>query len=1118
VSQTRFTFHQCSPEKREKLDQKLSEIYDNIKSRFKFFGTFQDVLTKASGYSSADLKDEQEPEEFAKRQLIEPLIEIMGYEIVPETVLSSPVGRKKPDYTIRPKNQDEPIFYVEAEPFNKDLHADGSGLWQVRNWLLSRASKTDYGIATDGFQWILLKFDTASTRSKEFFKVDLKPIFLRILNPGSFVEKKEVEKIEEEFLKLDKEYVSIFLNSYLERIEEAKEEISKRFYNDYVRIVFGYDEKGNTIKGTCLLSNIITPSKPINNEANLFSVVFMNRLIFIKFLEEKGIVPKDLLKKLLDGYKSSPTPGTFYETYLKLLFYEVFNKSKNSRISNVRTNSLYSQIPYLNGGLFREVIENEKNYNVENEGIQLVLENLLENKTYSIGMESGINPDILGYIFEKTINFISGTGTNQQKMGGAYYTPDDVVEFIVERALTPAILREMIEGLKESGWSEKDLKGYDSIEDILIQENMPKNPTHVHRMIDSIDSLRVLDPACGSGHFLTAMLSLILRVKESLMNAIGEKVDRYKLKRDIISHNLFGLDIDPNAVEIARLRLWLSLIEEVADTEHIETLPNIDFNIIAGNSLLGWLDENLHTHPFTNLLDDPYIKETLTNLGVTYKDRIDKVRDLMQEMRIEDTIKAYEALVEIYSLESGENAVRLRETLENIRKKLYEVINGSYLALLIGKASDNNFDELGKNLTSRTPFHWRVDFSDVFLNGGFDVITGNPPYIEDRNNNVIDLIIIQSMKTPMQRENPKRKWKKLSPQKKSGEPFFYASKDCGNTHAYFIERSIKLLKNRGRFGFIVPIALVSTDRMNCIREFIHANSSEAEYYNFDDRPGKIFSGIEDCRQTILVTEKGAGLSWVITSKYNRWKSEDRSKLLKSLQTHKWKLPDPTAPIPKIGTKTEEDILQKLQQKSGGKSVQDFLKDSGTKVWYHNAPRYWIHAHTEEYLPKVEYYSKLKENKITGEKLPYGLKEAKVSSHYKPVTLEKDDASIINGLLNSSLFYWWFVVWSDGRDLLAHHIKSFPISLEAFSQTIKDRLKKLVEELMKSYDNNSNIKVNERMGGYVIKIKEIIPSKSKALIDEIDNMFAECFDLNQKEEEFIRKFDIEFRIESPESKE
>jgi type I restriction-modification system DNA methylase subunit len=1065
------------------------------------------VLTKSAGYSSADLKDEQEPEEFAKRQLIEPLIEILGYEIVPETVLSSPSGRKKPDYTIRPKNLDEPIFYVEAEPFNTNLYSEGHGLWQVRNWLLSRASKTDYGIATDGFQWILLKFDTASAQSKEIFKVDLRPILLRKLNPASFVNQREIEKIEEDFLRLEREYVSLFLDSYLERIEEEKEEISKRFYNDYVRFVFGYDEKGNAVKGTCLLNNIIAPSGTINNGSNLFSVVLMNRLIFVKLLEEKGIVPKDLLKKLLERYKSSSTPGTFYETYLKLLFYEVFNKSKNSRTSNVRTNSLYSQIPYLNGGLFREVIENEKNYNVENEGIQLVLENLLEK--YAYGLESGINPDILGYIFEKTINFISGTGTNQQKMEGAYYTPDDVVEFIVEKALTPVIFRKMVEGLRESGWSETDLKGYDSIEDILIPKNMPKNPAHVWKMIDSIDSIRALDPACGSGHFLTAMLSLILRVKESLMIAIGEKVDRYRLKRDIISHNLFGVDIDPNAVEIARLRLWLSLIEEVTDPEHIETLPNIDFKIINGNALIGWLNESLQTHPLTNLLDDSYIKETLDSLAASYKDRIDRIRDLMQKMRIEDTIKAYEALVKIYSSESGENAVRLRETLENIRRRLYEVMNSSYLDLLHENSNlpKNDFAELAKNLASRTPFHWRVDFADVFLNEGFDAVVGNPPYIEDRNNNPYDLRIVQSTKKT-----------KKGRKKKVEEPLFYGSKDCGNTHAYFIERSIKLLRNRGRFGFIVPIALVSTDRMSSIRKFIHLNSSEVKYYNFDDRPGKIFSGIEHCRETIVLTEKGKGVECVLTSKYHRWHTENRSKLLKTLKNHKWKIINPGDSIPKIGTKTEEDIIQKLQQKSGGKSVENYLMVSGTNLWYHNAPQYWIHAHTEEYLPKVEYYSKFKENKVTGEKIPCDLKEAKVSSHYKPVTLERDDSFIINGLLNSSLFYWWFVVWSDGRDLLADHINRFPIDLEAFDQTVRDRLKKIVEELMKSYDKNSNIKVNERMGGYVIKIKEIIPSKSKAIIDEIDNIFAEYYGFNQKEAEFITKFDIEFRIESPESKE
>jgi len=444
--------------------------------------------------------------------------------------------------------------------------------------------------------------------------VDLRPIFRKIHNPNAFFSQNEIEKAKENFLSLDREYVSLFLEGYLEKIEKEKEEISKRFYNDYVKYVFGFDKKGNIVKGVSLLNKVLQPSMMNNNDTNLFSVVFMNRIIFIKFLEEKGIVPKNLLKDLLEKYKSSGTSGRFYKTYLKPLFYEVFNKGKDSRISAVKTDPFYDQIPYLNGGLFREVVKDEKNYNIENEGVELVIENLLEK--YRFGLESGINPDILGYIFEKTINFISGTGTNQQKMKGAYYTPNDVVEFIIEETLIPIIFNKMIEGLKNSGWSDTDLKGYDSIEDILNPENMPKNPKHIRKMIESIETIKVLDPACGSGHFLTAMLSQILRVKENLLRTIEEDVERYKLKRDIISQNLFGVDLDENAVEIARLRLWLSIIEEVEDSEHIDTLPNIDFNIFVGNSVIGWLDEKLLTHPLTNLLDDPHVQETLESLQV----------------------------------------------------------------------------------------------------------------------------------------------------------------------------------------------------------------------------------------------------------------------------------------------------------------------------------------------------------------------------------------------------------------------------------------------------------------------------------------------------------------------
>lgn len=1097
--QTRLPIVNISPEKRRALDEKLKELYQNLKDRFKTYGKFQDVLTNLSSHlSSKDLKDEQIPEEFTKQYLIKPLLDFFGFETISQTSLPSPVGRRLPDYVIRPKGKSLPLIYVEAEGLNSDLYGKSQGVSQVNEWLLSRASKTDYGLATDGLLWILLKFDTVSAQSKAILKIDIRPILLKILNPASFISIDEIRRIEEDFLNLDCDYISSFLRGYLEVIEKKKEEISKNFYADYVRYVFGYDKNGNMVKGVCLLDKVIKPRGVDGfHDANLFAVVFMNRLIFLRFLEEKGIVPKNLLKDLLKNYKSLEIPATFYDAYLKPLFYEVLNRGNENRPSSVKASPIFSQIPYLNGGLFRDVVYREQEYNIGNEGVELVIENLLEK--YCFGLEEGIDPDILGYIFEKTINFISGTGTNQQKMKGAYYTPDDVVEFIIEETLTPVIFERMVQGLKECGWRAVDLKGFSCLDDLLNPLNMPKNRMHVRKMVESLESIKVLDPACGSGHFLTAVLSLLLRVKESLLLSIGEDVQRYKIKRDIVSQNLFGVDIDENAVEIARLRLWLSIIEEVEDSEHVDTLPNIDFNVLVGNSLVGWLDENLSIHPLVGLLEDEYIKGTLDVLEIFYGRKIADVRDLLAKMKIADTIDAYRRLLVLYSLESGERAVKIRGVLEKVRSKLYEVMNNSFLAFVHDncKFSKNNFEELGKELSERMPFHWKIDFEGVLLEGGFDVIVGNPPYVEDRNSSPTDLRIINCLKN-----NNGRKTK---------EPLFYWSKDCGNTHAYFAERSIKLLRQNGMFGFIVPISLVSTDRMDDIRKYIHENSAEVNYFNFDDRPGKIFSGLEHCRATIIVTEKGKGVKKVSTSKYHRWFTKDRPDLFKKLQINIWTVKNQLELVPKLGLDIEKQILRKLLQKSGRKSLGNFITNDGKPIFYYNAPQYWIHAHTEDYLPKIEYYERHDENPEKTEIVLNGLRKTKISSHYKPLNFNHDNLSVANAILNSSLFYWWFIVWSNGRDLLMQHIASFPIDLNDFPDSLKTKLTPLLEALMKSYDVTSNEKINSRADGNIIRIKEIIPKFSKNIIDQIDDVLAEYFAFSEKEKTFIKDFDIDFRM-------
>lgn len=301
--------------------------------------------------------------------------------------------------------------------------------------------------------------------------------------------------------------------------------------------------------------------------------------------------------------------------------------------------------------------------------------------------------------------------------------------------------------------------------------------------------------------------------------------------------------------------------------------------------------------------------------------------------------------------------------------------------------------------------------------------------------------------------------------------------------------------------------------MGDIREFIHRNFSEAKYYNFDDRPGKIFSGIEDCQSTIVMTKKGTGVDKITTSKYHRWYTKDRPKVFKNLQTSDWYITDSKEIVPKIGTNIEKAILNKLDQKSKGKTVKNFVEDTGAKIWYHNAPRYWIHAHPENYLPSVEYYENYETNTDTGEVVLNNLKERQISSHYKPLIFAKESFDGILGLLNSSLFYWWFIVWSDGRDLLADHIHSFPIDIENFPNNFKEKLKLLVNDLMENYDKTSNIKINVKSGGYAIKIKEIIPSKSKDIIDQIDEIVADYFGFTEDERKFIKEFDIEFRTKS-----
>ncbi|MHB8559748.1 MAG: Eco57I restriction-modification methylase domain-containing protein [Thermoplasmataceae archaeon] len=1090
----------------ESFYREIEDIYGKLKESFNEFSKFQSIINnQKTAYSSKDLVTGQKPESLVRQSLIDPILKFLKLKWINETSLTTPSGTRVPDYSIYTIDISKPVLYIEAEAFNvnlyeKELSGHKVGLGQVKEWLYSRFSKSNHGIATNGFFWVLVTLEPEDSSLREVLTLDLRPFFKYLLTNDS-LNNGDFGNTVKDFLNLKADRITEFLNDQVLLLENEKEQVSNSFYVKYMRYVLGRDSKGELLHDRSLLNSIIVPDDVSESKRELFAVITMNRLIFIYFLEDRSLVPGNILTGLYQTYREAKPPDNFYNTYLKPLFYNVFNTNKENRPDYVKKNDLYSSIPYLNGGLFNYIIEEENSYSVRDEGIDLILNSLFSGVSIGLSNDANVRPEILGFIFEKTINYISGKGTNAQKMEGAYYTPEDVVQFIVRNTLDRKIFSAMRDGLISAGWKDRDLAGLNTLEDVL--KSVKPNEKLVASMMGRIDQLKVIDPSCGSGHFLTVVLNELARVESSLLMIIGSSVDYYGIKRKILTNNIYGVDIDEIGVEITKLRLWLSIISEAdpSDKEHIESLPNVDYNIIKGNTLVGHLSENIANGLFPVQFDQLFYNDLKNIENILGKDG-SEIREKLQSGQPSSCIEAFSLFNMKYRSLSGKRALAVRHIMKRVRNNVYEVLGQAFATYLASFSSNSRYQiqDLIPKLALSDPLHWDIDFSEITKKNGFDVVLGNPPYVEDNALNIskMDLLVLKA--------------ERKAASNKGHAPLIYKTKDCGNTHAYFIERSLNLLKRDGILGFIVPVSLVSTDRMAPVREVIMSSSQSVEYYNFDDRPGKIFSGIEHCRSTIVIGEKGNGVNEVTTSRYHRWYSKNRPELFDDLKTVKYGIPDRRAIIPKIGTEYELHILEKMKEQAEGKTLGDFLKGEGTKVWYHNAPQYWVHSHYDKYVPKAEYYSEYTRDDKSGEiKLIGSPYETKITDHYKSIEFDANIAAAVAAILNSSLFYWWFVIWSDGRDLLSDHILSLPFDPEKLNRELLESLKRKCLELMDDYELNSNIKLNIRKGGYAIKIREIIPKKCYERILEIDEIIAKIYDFDSEEANFFKNFDIDFRL-------
>ena len=450
-----------------------------------------------------------------------------------------------------------------------------------------------------------------------------------------------------------------------EAIAEAfsVEPVTREFFGIYRKLFEAAEEQ---ITG-------FTPAE--EEQKHLFTQTLFNRLMFVYFLSRKGWLKfkgdPEYLKALWNDYDPKYSTGNFYLTRLRTLFFKGLNNPDVGSLSE-EEESLIGDVHFLNGGLFEETaLDTRQNIEVPDETIGHILTDLFDRFNFTVmestpyDVEVAVDPEMLGKVFEELV-----TGRHDS---GAYYTPRPVVSFMCREAL-----KGYLEG-KETGLNTDAIARF-------VDEHDTSGISLIGapRVSEALSEVTVVDPACGSGAYLLGIMQELIELQTILYNIGVDAKKIYDLKLEIIQRNLYGADIDEFAVNIAMLRMWLSLAIDF-EGEDPEPLPNLDFKVVCGDSLLG---------------PDP---STGVEVQGTLGRDVEKIRRLGHLKA--DYMRAYSGT------EKGQLKSEIEELTSEIRK------------------------ELGFTGASPGVIDWQVEFAEVFgENLGFDIAIANPPYIQLQNN------------------------------------------------------------------------------------------------------------------------------------------------------------------------------------------------------------------------------------------------------------------------------------------------------------------------------------------------------------------------------------------------
>lgn len=887
--------------------------------------------------------------------------------------------------------------------------------------------------------------------------------------------------------------------------------------------------------------------KGISDQANQdwYASLMLNRLMFCYFIQKKGFLDnnKNYLRDKLKDCKAKKGKVKFYSFYrdfLLVLFHKGLNEP--SQIHDVKIE--IGKIPYLNGGLFdeHELEKTHTGIDIDDKAFEHLFDFFdqyewhLDTSITATGKD--INPDVIGYIFEKYIN-------DKANMG-AYYTKEDITDYISKNCILPYLFDETKRNyakafnadgelwtmVKQSG----DLYIYDAVKK-GVEEPLPKEieqgkkdiskrtdwnrpatinyalPTEIWREVvdrrnryseiktkidkgeitaindfitynlnirqfaqdavestndpewlkhfyKALNSVSIIDPTCGSGAFLFAAMNILEPLYESSLqrmeNFVAEapkgkykyfeevlaQVDspehpnlQYFIYKSIILRNLYGVDIMKEAVEIAKLRLFLKLVATVeADYRKpnlgLEPLPDIDFNIRAGNTLIGFATEAELQKGLTYTLDGAIAKPLI-------------------EEKCEIVANAFKRYKEI-QLTYGDDFKEFKKAKTELNKRLKE-LNHELNQLLHKQASGLKYELW---LKTHQPFHWFAEYYEIIEgNGGFNIVIGNPPYVE---------------------------YSKVRETYKIKE---YETEKCSNLYGYVIERSYKILNAKGLIGMIIPISAFSNSSMESLQKYF--KKFPVTYIsNFHQRPAALFEGVLQ-RLSIFICYKESQLKEIHSSIVFRWKVETRNILFPTLFYTKCDQSKQNNSL-KIGHNLEGGILSKYLKHTPISSLVSKSAITDNSIHYRTAGGgYWVT------ILNTPFDTTSLSNKCT-----YFRKEF--------------NSKVLSAVLNSNLFWWYYTINFDQFNFKDYMIFGFRLNYPT-EKIITQKLIKLSDRLEKELlENSTTYTINSKTRG---SNETITYNKylSKKTMDEIDIILAEHYGFSSEELDFILNYDIKYRM-------